>query len=71
MCLKARRLAGKIAPCPNCGRQPFDVERLVKGTHFMECPPCAIHTPELNTLQEALAAWEAMAISANPAAAAA
>lgn len=57
MIQRARKLPGAIAPCPCCGKQPFVVEqaRLV----FLECPPCGSRTAKRETLQEAVASWEA------------
>jgi len=58
MIQRESRLAGEVAPCPKCGRQPFHVETVRE--HWMECPPCEIRTTKRESLQDALHAWEAL-----------
>lgn len=52
------RITGTLAACPGCGGQPKHVERLGKGTHWLECCPCGTRTHAAATLQEAVEAWE-------------
>lgn len=60
MIQRASRLPGEVAPCPtpDCGRQPSHVQQC--DLHWMECPRCQIKTTKMNSLQEALHAWESL-----------
>lgn len=60
MMQRSRRLAGAVAPCPVCSRQPMHVEVRGPGLHFLECPPCELRTTREPSLQQALEAWESL-----------
>lgn len=58
----AKRLEGKLTPCPSCNGQPTHIHCRGPGKHFLECCPCQVRTPRYDSLQEAVEAWERSAL---------